>query len=88
MQKYGLLLFQIYDWTRTSQSLLRDEIICDSSEGKCRVWTAGTELRSVVVSEMLYVRVTEMQREMDWALLIHEESIFQNRYEAKKPSHV
>ncbi len=55
MQKNGLP-FQIHSWTRTSHSLLRDGIIRDSSEGKCRVWTAGTELRSVVMSELLYVR--------------------------------
>lgn len=43
---------------------LKDGIMCDSSEGKCWVWTAGAELRSDIVSKMLYVRVTEPQREM------------------------
>lgn len=60
---------------------LKDGIICDSFEGKCRVWTAGTELRSAVVSKMLYMRVTESQREIDCR-------DFLDRCEAKKPSRV
>jgi len=41
---------------------LKDGIICDSSEGKYRVWTAGTELRSPVVSKMLYMSDNHSER--------------------------
>lgn len=67
---------------------LKDGIICDSSEGKCRVWTAGTELRSDIVSKMLYMRVTEPQQERDCTPLTHVERVSSTFLTDMKPSHV